>query len=546
VRFVATAVALALALLVSACNDSGNGSPPESESGNAGVIEEDGGARPGGRIVYGLEAESDGWNPSNSKWAPSGLEVARAVFDTITAYDDQLRAQPNLAESLTPNDDYTQWTIRMRPGIVLHNGKPVTAELVKANFEALRASVLTKDAFEPIESFEAANELDLIVNMKRPWVNYPYALTTQIGVVTDPEWLESGEKTNPVGTGPFVFEEWVPDSRLVVRKNADYWRVDEEGTPLPYLDGVEFRPIPDVDARAASLRADNIDLMMTSSSEQILKFRELGQKGEFQVFNNVSGETAEVFIQINTMAPPLDDPDARRALALATDTQAFVDVFGQGLVEPARGPFAATSPWYVETDYPEYDEAAAKELVEQVKARNDGVFSFSLLAPPDASGVQALQFVQEQWRQAGIDAKLEPIEQAQLITRVALGDYQATIWRQFDSPHPLGDSIWWHPNTAYPIGEIGLNFARNDNPRIGEALDEARQTTDPEEEKRLYQEVQQELARDIPYIWLNHTQISVIAANDLVNVVNYTLPGGEKGLELYGGSHPLHQIWRRG
>jgi peptide/nickel transport system substrate-binding protein len=160
--------------------------------------------------------------------------------------------------------------------------------------------------------------------------------------------------------------------------------------------------------------------------------------------------------------------------------------------------------------------------------------------------VQALQFVQEQWRQAGIDAKLEPIEQAQLITRVALGDYQATIWRQFDSPHPLGDSIWWHPNTAYPIGEIGLNFARNDNPRIGEALDEARQTTDPEEEKRLYQEVQRELARDIPYIWLNHTQISVIAANDLVNVVNYTLPGGEKGLELYGGSHPLHQIWRRG
>lgn len=539
------AIGLVFTVLAAACGgSSSSGDGPQN--GNAGVVEEVGGAQPGGRIVYGLEAESDGWNPSNSKWAPSGLEVARAIFDTLTAYDADLKAQPNLAESLTPNADYTQWTIKLRPNIQLHNGKPVDAALVKANFDFLKSAILTSGPFEPVESFEVASELELLVKMKRPWVNYPYALTTQIGVVVDPEWLASGAKDNPIGTGPFVYREWVPDNRLVVTKNPNYWRTDADGVPLPYLDEVEFKPIPDPDARGATLEAGNIDLMMTSSPDQIARFREKGESGEVQVFNDVSGETAEVFYQLNTMAEPFTDPDARRALALATDTASYVEVIGRGTVEAAKGPFPPTSPWYTETDYPDYDPAAAQDLVEQVKARHGGQFSFSILAPPDAAAVQGIQFVQEQWRQVGIDATIENTDQASLITKVATGGYQATVWRQFDSPHPLGDSVWWHPNTAKPVGEIGLNFARNSNPRIGELLDQARETTDPAQEKELYQEVQRELAKDVPYIWLYHTQISVIAANHLVNVVNYTLPNGQKGIELYGGSHPLYQVWRRG
>ena len=65
------------------------------------------------------------------------------------------------------------------------------------------------------------------------------------------------------------------------------------------------------------------------------------------------------------------------------------------------------------------------------------------------------------------------------------------------------------------------------------------------QEKQLYRQVQDYLAEDIPYVWLYHTQISVVAAPSLVNVVNYTLPTGQKGIELQGGSHPLYQVWRR-
>ncbi len=542
-RLVAGAVLLVFTMVCLAC---GSGSSPSAtDGGNAGVVEESVGAQPGGELVYGLEAESDGWNPSNSKWAPSGLMVARAVFDTLTAYDADLNAQPFLAEKLTPNADYTTWTITLRPNVTLHNGRPVDAEVVKANFDYLKASVLTSSAFEPVDSFSTNGPREVVVHMNRPWVNYPYSLATQIGVVADPDWLTSGKTDNPIGTGPFVFEQWTRDSKLTVTKNPNYWQTDAQGIQLPYLDRVEFRPLPDNDSRSASLEAGGIDIMMTSDANQIVRFKKMAEDGEFQVFNDVSGETAEAFIQLNTMAEPFDDPDARRALALATDTKSYVELRTQGLNEPARGPFPPSSRWYTETNYPEYDKEAAKDLVEQVKARHDGSFTFRVLGGSDATSLAGLQLLQDQWRQVGIDAQITPIEQARLITDVATGNYQATVWRQFDSPHPLGDSIWWHPNTAKPIGEIALNFARNKDERIGAALDEARETPDVARETELYRQVQRYLAEDIPYIWLYHTQISVVAAPTLVNVVNYTLPTGQKGIELQGGSHPLYQIWRR-
>jgi ABC-type transport system substrate-binding protein len=541
---VVASIAMLIALVTGACG-SGGSSSGEAEGGDAGVIEETSVAQPGGELVYGLEAESDGWNPSNSKWAPSGLMVARAVFDTITAYDENLVAQPFLAEQLTPNADYTSWTITLRPGIRLHNGRAVDAEVVKQNFEYLKSSTLTTSAFEPVDSFEVTGPLDLVVRMVRPWVNYPNSLATQIGVVSDPEWLTSGAKDGPIGTGPFVFQRWVPDNELVVTKNPDYWQVDAQGVRMPYLDEVTFRPLPDGDSRAATLQAGGIDVMMTSNGNQIVEFKKLADDGEVQLFNDVSGETAEDFIQLNTMAPPFDDPDARRALALATDTKSYVDTQTGGLNRQAKGPFAPTSPWYVATDYPDFDLEAAKDLVEQVKADNGGAFTFRILGGSDAASNTGLQLLQSQWREAGIDAQITPTDQAKLITDVALGNYQATSWRQFDAPHPLGDSIWWHPNTAEPIGQIALNFARNDDPRIGDALDRARETTDKAKEKELYGDVQRYLAEDIPYVWLSHTQISVVASPEIVNVVNYTLPTGQKGIEIQGGSHPLYQVWRR-
>jgi ABC-type transport system substrate-binding protein len=543
------AVGVALGLLATGCgtDETGSSSIPLERS-NEGVQESDETPVPGGKIAYGLAAETNGWNPSASQWASSGHEVARTIFDTLSAYDVDSKIQPNLAQSFTPSSDFQQWTITIRPGITLHNGKPVTAETVKSNQEFLMASTLTGAAYEPVESFsvDPTDDLKVIVKMKRPWVNYPYALATQIGVVADQDWLSSGNSDRPIGTGPFSLVSWTPGDSLLVAKNESYWR---DG--LPYLDTVEFKIVVDDTSRSASLRTGDLDIIQTGSATELALFKEdVAGGADFQIFEAITGETSEVLVQTNGMKAPFDQIDARRALSYATDKDEFIDIVAGGRYEAANGPFSPSSPWYIDTDYPQYDPVKAQELVDKVKAANGGSFAFELVGPPTPDAARAMQFLQQQWSEFGIEVTPVTIEQAPLIVKILTGDYQATMWTQFDSPHPLGDSIWWHPNTAKPIPEFALNFARNKDERIGEALDTAREVSDPAKEKELYQEVQTYLAEDNPYIWLYHTQLSIVAQPNVVNVVNYKLPPNEqgeerKGLPIQFGSHPLYQVWLR-
>lgn len=530
-----------LAACAQAGDDDGNGDDPdgggEASAENINLNTSDEPGEPGGRLTYGLEAETDGWNPTVSRWAPSGLVVAKAIFDTLAAYDEESGWKPNLAESFEPNGDYTEWVITLREGVTFHDGSPLTGEAAARSLNYLKDSPLTGIPFEPVESIEATGELEITATMVDPWVNFPFAMTTQIGVIGEPDWLESGDTLNPVGTGPFELVDWTPGSSMLVGANEDYWR---EGYPL--VEEIEFLPIIDDTSRANSLRQGQLDLAMVSNGREISAFKEEAEEGEVQVVSDPAGETSEVLVMLNTQVAPLDDPDARRAVALATDSQLLIDLLADGEFEPAYGPFAPSSPWYAETDYPHHDLDAATELVDEVVERH-GEFSFTLYATPTPMQSEATQLLQSQWGEAGIDVNIETLEQAQLITRVLVGDYQATMWQQFDSPHPLGDSIWWHPEASADIPDFALNFARNENPVIGDELDAARETTDEDEEWEHYAEVQRQMAEDIPYVWLYHTQYSIVAQPYVVNLVNYELPDGTPGLEIHGGSHPLWQVW---
>lgn len=529
----------ALALVAGACGEKqepGGSATPEAR--DVGVEESDEPGVPGGSITYALDAETDGWNPSTSRWAPSGLMVARAVFDTLSTYDAEGNWVPNLAESFTPSEDYRQWAVKLRPDVTFHDGSPLTADAVKANMDFHIASPLTSAPFRPVDHVESDGDLTVTVFMKDPWVNWPYAMATQIGVVGEPGWLTSGDTRTPIGTGPFVFDEWEPDKELVVTKNDSYWR---DG--YPYLDEVIFRPIADSQSRATALETGDVDAILISDGESIIDFSEKAEDGEYQVFSDTVGETNEVMVQLNVAAPPFDDPDARRALALATDKQSVIDTVQGGLYEAASGPFAPNSKWFVETDYPQFDAAAAQEAADAYAAEHGGPITFEVLTPPDPTSQQTVDLLIDQWGTVGIEATKQTIQQAEGILQVLTGNYQSVLWAQFDSPHPLGDSVWWHPESVGEVGEFSLNFARNSNPAIGEALDAARETTDPAQEAALYGDVQVELAKDIPYIWLYHRQNGVVARHGLVNVTNWTTPDGEKGLPLQGGSHPLFQIW---
>lgn len=543
-------VAALMGLLAAGCgsaeeNQSSEGTVQQGVSDSDITIAASGGPKTGGNLVYGLEAETDGWDPTKNRWAISGMMVGMAIYDPLTAMNADAEPEPYLAESMEPNEDYTEWTITLREGVTFHDGSPLTAEAVKATLDAHKASILTASAVIPVESTEVTSDTVAVVKMNQPWVAFPAALTAQIGFVVSPTTLADPDGSrDPIGTGPFDFQSWTPDSSLETVRYDGYWRTDESGNQLPYLDGVEFRPFKEAQARSNALQGGEINIMHTSSPETIVQFREKAAAGEVQMVED-RGEGEESFVMLNLESPPLDDVRVREAIALATDSESYLVTIDEGVPELAKGPFKESSPWYAETDYPSFDLAAATALISEVEAEK-GPVKFTLGTTPSPENMEAVQYLAQLWGDAGMEVEIKTTDQTQFIGDALAGNYQANLWRQFGAVDPDTDSVWWISEAAE--GTLDLNFARNKDPRIDEALLEGRSNPDPAARKQAYADFQQYLAEDIPYIWLNHTLWAIVADNNVRDFTNGPLPSGDPALPTggtgtFGGTHRLTNAW---
>ncbi|GAA5081112.1 ABC transporter substrate-binding protein [Thermocatellispora tengchongensis] len=488
--------------------------------------------------MYGLSADAAGFNPVTDQFAAQTYSMAATVMETLVAVDDKGDWRPNLAESVEPDADRTEWTIKLRSGISFSNGDPLDAEVVKANIEAQKASPLTAAVFGPVSSVEVTDPMTVKVTLSGPWVAFPYYLATQVGMIVpkaslaDPE----GASRKPVGTGPFVFKEYVPGSRMVVTKNPNYWRKG-----LPYLDEIEFRILPDSQTRAQTLEAGGIDAMGTTRDDDITKFGAL--EGQYGVQRVAGMGAPEYTFLLNTAKPPLDDVRVRRAIAHATDRRAFATTLRNGLTEVADGPWMKDSKWYAPgDDYPAYDLAKATALVNEVEAEK-GPIRFTLLSTPDPNTVQGVELAQDMWRKAGMDVDIKQVDQADMVNRGLVGDFDATISVGFTSHDPDGEYIRLHQAYAQDIGKISLNASRIKDVELSNALDTGRSNPQEDVRKQAYATVQQRLRELVPFIFIDHlTTGAVVYSSKVHGIGEHRLPDGSRAVPLTGTPTPYHSF----
>ncbi|SEG61500.1 4-phytase / acid phosphatase/peptide/nickel transport system substrate-binding protein [Nonomuraea solani] len=495
----------------------------------------------GGRLVYALSADANGFNPVTDQFAAQSYSMAGSIIEALVSVDANGDWKPYLAESLTPNKTYDEWTIKVRSGISFSDGMALTGDIVKANLEAQKVSPLTAAVFVPIKSFELAGPMTVKVRLNQPWVAFPYYLTTQTGMIIPPASLNDPKAASlkPVGTGAFIFKEYVPDNRMVVTRNPRYWR---QG--LPYLDEIEFRILPDSQTRAQTLEAGGIDAMGTARDEDITKFG--GQKDAYTVHRAQGMAVPEYMFMLNTAVPPLDDVRVRQALAYATDRKTVISTLRGGLTKPADGPWAGDSKWYAGGGYPDYDPAKAAALIKEVETEK-GPIRFELLSTPDPNTMQGVELAQDMWRKAGVEASIKQADQADLINRAVTGNFAVTVWTQFSAPDPDGEYIWMHQAYAKPIGAVSLNFTRLKDAKLSSAFDIGRTNPDEAARKQAYGTVQERLRQLVPFVFIDHLNIGAIVAKTKVRGIGeHVLPDGEKGLPLTGSPipyHPFTQLW---
>jgi peptide/nickel transport system substrate-binding protein len=534
----AARMAAAAALLLAGCGGSSDGDDAGDDDVSDVTTASEGPVQEGGTLVVGLSSESSGWSPVTSPWLYPGLQVAGAIFDPLAAVDADGNVQPYLAESFEANDDYTVWTIGVRPGVTFHDGTPVDADAIRMNLEAHRASGFTGQAFGPVESVEVVDD-SVVVRMREPWSTFPSYLTAQPGYVAAPSMLSAPDGArNPVGSGPFVFEEWVPDAHLVVRANEDYW---QEG--LPRLDGIRFLVLPDDTARNQALLLGDVEMIDVTLPAEILEMQARAADGEVQLFIDDTGDSDEIGVALNTAEPPFDDPVARELVATGVDNQLLSDTVFEGLFAPARGPLRPESPYYVETDYPTYDPDRARELAAEYEARHGEPLSFSLKAPPDPAVLEVVQLTKELLGEFGVEVTIETPEEATMVVDATLGNFDAIGFLLFASPTTDGDYALLHSDNAKPVGELAVNVTRMQNSTIDEAFAVLRRTEDTEVWREQAAIVQREMAEDLAYLFSVHSVGAVAASPDVRDAISWTLPDGRPGIPQRGTVLNLNEVW---
>lgn len=527
----ALVVGVSLALLASSCS-----TKTESPRGSAGP------AQRGGTLTVGLDAETDGWNPTASQWAAAAYEVAQTIFDPLMAYGADGKPHPDLARSVTPSADFSVWTIQLRPGIKFHDGEALDAAAVKLQLDMDKASFLVGQSLRFVKSIEATGDLTVRVTMTQPWVGFPAVLAGQAGFIAAPKQLKASGAAatdKPIGTGPYVFKEWTRDDHLTVTRNPHYWRKD-----VGYPNTVTFKVIPDDQSRLASVQSGQVDLMYTIVASVVAQAR-----GDHSLQMHEGDSQGLTMVMLNHAVAPLDDGRIRRALMYATNQQQLIDTIGQGQGKLGTEPYLPSSPWYVPSGYPtKPDPGRAKALVAAYRKDHgiSGPVKFTLGCTPTPTNTQAMKLVKYQWGKVGIDVKLNFTEQATYINNAITGKYQANCWAQLGATDPDADSVWWSSSNAKPVGQVALNFMRMKDPRVDKALDQARRTDDTATRKQLYGKVWKYFVDDLPYVYLPHPHFAVIWSAHVHGVGEGKLPDGSKPL-LYQGEvptvTPLGSVW---
>ncbi|MEW2352248.1 ABC transporter substrate-binding protein [Spirillospora sp. NPDC029432] len=531
----AAAIGMCAALLATAaCSGSGGGTPAAGTGPEGTPV-------PGGRLVYGVGADANGFNPNKDSFATQTYTMAGTVIEALTAIDSTGQWRPLLAESVKPAEKAAQWTIKLRPGITFSNGEPLNAEVVKANLDAQKASALTAAVLAPLQGIEVLDDMTLQIHLNGPWASFPNTLAGQIGMIIPKSSLADPAKASrtPVGTGPFVFQSYTPDNRFIVKKNPKYWRKG-----LPYLDQIEFRILPDFQTRAQTLESGGLMAMATQRDNDIVKFSKLAEQGTYSVHQAAGMSVPELAFMLNTAAAPLNDLRVRKAMAHATDRDAFIRTLRSGLTKPADGPWSPDSKWYAPGGYPAHDPNQAKALVIEYE-KEKGPIKVELLTVPDQSSMQNAELVQDMWNKAGMEITIRQADQADLIQRALTGNYGAIVWTQFAQPDPDGEYSWLHSRFVQPVGSIAINMSRLKDDQLSAALDAGRRNADEAARKAAYATVQKRLRELLPFIWVDHLTISaVIAKGTVKGLRQYELPGGGTGKPLQGTpTHRFDHIW---
>ncbi|OQR61461.1 ABC transporter substrate-binding protein [Streptomyces maremycinicus] len=507
-RWAALAAFVTGSLLLSACSSSGSG----SSSG------EGGSPKSGGTLTFAVGSDAGCVDPQQVG-SNDTIYSLRQVVDSLTDQDPKTgKIVPWLAKSWDISPDTTTFTFHLRSGVTFSDGTPLTAQVVKDNFDAVpklgALGTLAQGYLSGVESTTAVDPLTVRVRFKQPNAQFLQATATHsLGIESSASVRRSPQdkcSKGVVGSGPFVLNGYVQNQSITLAKRAEYaWGSSlwtKQGAA--YLDKLVFKVVPEAGVRTGSLQSGQVDAIgsVGRANEAALKGGAVNLQARANpgvVFN----------LGLNNSRPLLKDAKVRQAISFAVDRQQIVDaVFPTG-TEPATSILAHTTPDHADLGADlAFDAAKAKSLLDAAgwKAGGDGVrtkggkkLSLTVKWFANAATNQpALELLQQQLKAVGVEVVLKQLQVAQFSPTLQSGDFDA-VWGNVTRADP--DIL----RSSYST-EL-TNFYHLPAGPLDTALSRQAATTDAAKRRQLVLQAQQLLVRNayvVPVVELQ-TQLGV-------------------------------------
>ncbi len=426
-------------------------------------------------ITVALQLEPPNLDPTAGAAEAIDSVVYLNVFEGLTRFTADGSVVPHLAESWDVSEDGLVYTFRLHDGVTFHDGTSFDAEDVKFSLDRARAPDSTnaqKTLFAQIADVAVTDPLTVQVTLSQPNGALPFNLAWGDAVIVAPESAATNA-TNPVGTGPFQFEQWVQGDRVELVRSDTYWG------EAPLLERATFRFISDPSAAFAAVLAGDVDVFTGyPAPENLAQFE---ADPSFQVL--VGSTEGETILAMNHARPPFDNVLVRQAVAHAIDRQAIIEgaMFGYGT--PVGTHFAPHHPAYLDlTAQSAYDPDRARALLAEA-GFPDG-FATTLRLPPPAYARRGGEILASQLRAVGIEAEITNVEWAQWIEEVFTNkNFDLTI---VSHTEPMDIGIYANPDYYFQY----------DSPEFQGIMADLTAATDDASRITLMQAAQRRIAED--------------------------------------------------
>jgi peptide/nickel transport system substrate-binding protein len=416
------------------------------------------------------------------------FQTIKSIYDTLAEPDTSGKLIPALAERWEVSSDALTWTFYLRQNVVFHNGQKLTSKDVKATLDRIidkaTASPKAKE-FSSISAIETPDDSTVVLKLKEPASPLLASLASGWGAVLPKGLIDSGHDfgNQPVGTGPFMLKKWIRDSQIILEKNDKYWM---KGNPK--LDRIMMHIIPERAVSVQGLVSGQIDVAYLIDKDD-LPILEASKDVKID-----KSMTALILVMsINCSNPVLQDVRVRQAINHAIDKQKVLDVaYGGG--KPIGTFMDYSNAYYMDfaSLYPYNPEKAKKLLAEAGVSRDT---TFELFLPQNYEiHVKAGEMYQDMLNKVGLNVKIKLVDWSTWISDVYRGGkYDLTV---------IG-----HTGKLDPDGTLGSygtkkRYVRWINPRAAELIGQARKVSGFENRKRLYDEVLEIMANEVPFMYL--------------------------------------------